>query len=46
MEWAPISRGYFTGDYEGLTSAGSQWRAVFIQTVALRDTDAFVAATP
>jgi BNR repeat protein len=46
MEWAPISRGYFTGDYEGLTSAGAQWRAVFIQTIAPLDTDTFVATTP
>jgi Neuraminidase (sialidase) len=44
MEWAPISRGYFTGDYMGLTNAGSAWEAVFIQTVAPLDTDTFVAS--
>jgi hypothetical protein len=30
----------------GLTSAGNEWRAVFIQTVAPLDTDTFVAMTP
>ena len=32
METAPISRGFFLGDYEGLTSIGSDFVPFFIQT--------------
>jgi hypothetical protein len=33
LEQAPIARGYFLGDYEGLTSAGSTFMAFFTQAV-------------
>lgn len=29
---APASRGYFLGDYEGLTSAGSTFLALYVVT--------------
>jgi hypothetical protein len=32
METAPVARGYFVGDYEGLTSSGNNFLPFFIQT--------------
>lgn len=34
IEQAPVSRGYFLGDYEGLTSAGSTFMPFFTQAVS------------
>jgi hypothetical protein len=31
MEQAPVSRGYFTGDYEGLAAIGNAFRPVFVE---------------
>jgi len=31
IESAPVSRGYFLGDYEGLTSSGNRFLPFFIQ---------------
>jgi hypothetical protein len=31
IEAAPVSRGYFLGDYEGLTTSGTTFHAVFVQ---------------
>ena len=31
MEQAPVSRGYFTGDYQGLAVIGNQFRPVFVE---------------
>jgi hypothetical protein len=31
LETAPVARGYFLGDYEGLTSVGNRFRPFFIQ---------------
>jgi hypothetical protein len=31
METAPVARGYFVGDYEGLTSVGNNFLPLFIQ---------------
>ncbi len=43
IEQAPVSRGYFLGDYEGLTSAGATFMPFFIQaeTAPANPTDAF-----
>jgi hypothetical protein len=43
IEQAPFSRGYFLGDYEGLTSAGSTFMPFFTQAVSApaNPTDAF-----
>jgi hypothetical protein len=32
MKKAPVARGYFTGDYEGLDHAGSTFKVFFVQT--------------
>ena len=32
LETAPVARGYFLGNYEGLASSGSTFRPFFIQT--------------
>jgi hypothetical protein len=34
MKRAPFARGYFLGDYEGLTSTGNVFQALFAQTTA------------
>jgi hypothetical protein len=39
MEKAPISRGYFTGDYEGLTTAENDFLALITQTGATSNSD-------
>src|SRR6266571_1816160 len=43
IEQAPVARGYFLGDYEGLTSAGATLMPFFIQAVSAptNPTDAF-----
>ena len=43
IEQAPVARGYFLGDYEGLTSAGARFMPFFIQAVSApaNPTDAF-----
>jgi hypothetical protein len=43
LEQAPVSRGYFLGDYEGLTSAGATFMPFFTQAVTMpaNPTDAF-----
>jgi hypothetical protein len=43
IEQAPVARGYFLGDYEGLTSAGATFMPFFIQaeTAPANPTDAF-----
>ena len=43
LEQAPVSRGYFLGDYEGLTSAGARFMPFFTQAVTMpaNPTDAF-----
>jgi hypothetical protein len=45
METAPVARGFFVGDYEGLTSTGNTFLALFVQTTGdLADrTDVFFA---
>jgi len=37
MRQAPVARGFFTGDYEGLASAGSDFTAFFSQGVSAAD---------
>ena len=32
MRAAPVARGFFTGDYEGLAAAGTSFEALFVQT--------------
>jgi hypothetical protein len=34
-ETAPVSRGYFIGDYEGLAQNGSTFKPFFVQTNAV-----------
>jgi hypothetical protein len=49
MKKAPIARGFFTGDYEGLDHAGDTFKMFFVQTnsAAGNPTDVFAAdATP
>ena len=51
MKKAPIARGFFVGDYEGLDHAGSTFKAFFVQThnadTGVNPTDVFSAnATP
>jgi hypothetical protein len=43
IEQAPVARGYFLGDYEGLTSAGATFMPFFVQaeTAPANPTDAF-----
>jgi hypothetical protein len=43
IEQAPVAGGYFLGDYEGLTSAGSTFMPFFVQAVSAptNPTDAF-----
>jgi hypothetical protein len=43
IEQAPVARGYFLGDYEGLASAGATFMPLFIQaeTAPANPTDAF-----
>lgn len=43
MEQAPVARGYFVGDYEGLTSIGNDFVPLFAQTVAPGETDVFAS---
>ncbi len=40
MENAPVARGFFTGDYEGLAVAGNQFRPVFVQAGGTAGTSA------
>lgn len=47
METAPVSRGFFLGDYEGLSSVGNSFVPLFIQTNSgntANRTDAFATA--
>jgi BNR repeat-like domain len=49
METAPVARGYFLGDYEGLTSIGSTFVPVFVQTNTgnlMNRTDVFTTTVP
>ena len=51
MKKAPIARGYFVGDYEGLDHAGNTFKAFFVQThnadTGANPTDVYSAdATP
>jgi hypothetical protein len=51
MKKAPIARGYFVGDYEGLDHAGDTFKLFFVQThdtaFGIHPTDVFAAdATP
>jgi hypothetical protein len=51
MKKAPIARGYFTGDYEGLDHAGNTFKVFFVQThnadTGTNPTDVYAAdATP
>jgi hypothetical protein len=51
MKKAPVARGYFTGDYEGLDHAGSTFKVFFVQThnadAGTNPTDVYAAnATP
>jgi hypothetical protein len=49
MKKAPFSRGYFTGDYEGLDHAGDTFKLFFVQShdTATNATDVYAAdATP
>jgi hypothetical protein len=51
MKKAPVARGYFTGDYEGLDHAGSRFKVFFVQThnadTGANPTDVYAAdATP
>ncbi|WP_037411438.1 sialidase family protein [Candidatus Solirubrobacter pratensis] len=51
MKKAPVARGYFTGDYEGLDHAGSTFKVFFVQThnadAGTNPTDVYSAdATP
>jgi len=51
MKQAPFSRGYFTGDYEGLDHAGDTFKLLFVQTnhtgAGTNPTDVYAAdATP
>ncbi len=42
MRKAPVARGFFVGDYEGLATSGDQFRPLFVQSGAVADTsDAF-----
>ena len=42
IEKAPVARGYFLGDYQGLTSSGSTFMPVFVQAMTPDNpTDAF-----
>jgi hypothetical protein len=45
MKKAPVARGFFTGDYEGLDHAGDTFKAFFVQTneAAGNPTDVFAA---
>jgi hypothetical protein len=51
MKKAPVARGYFTGDYEGLDHAGGRFKVFFVQTHSAdsgaNPTDVYAAdATP
>jgi hypothetical protein len=50
MKTAPVARGFFVGDYEGLDHAGSTFKVFFVQTDSTpgtSPTDVFSAnATP
>jgi hypothetical protein len=51
MKKAPVARGFFVGDYEGLDHAGSTFKVFFVQThnadTGVNPTDVFAAdATP
>ena len=51
MKKAPVARGFFVGDYEGLAHAGSTFKVFFVQThnadTGTNPTDVFAAdATP
>lgn len=40
MRNAPVARGFFTGDYEGLATVGNEFRPVFVQAGATAGTSA------
>jgi hypothetical protein len=51
MKKAPVARGYFTGDYEGLDHAGATFKLFFVQAhdsdAGTNPTDVYAAdATP
>ena len=49
MKKAPVARGFFTGDYEGLDHAGDAFKVFFVQTneASGNPTDVFAStATP
>jgi hypothetical protein len=51
MKQAPVARGYFTGDYEGLDHAGDTFKLFFVQShttgAGTNSTDVYAAdATP
>ncbi len=43
MENAPIARGFFTGDYEGLATSGDDFLALFAQTTATDKDNVYLA---
>jgi hypothetical protein len=47
MHKAPVARGEFVGDYQGMTTSGTAFQPFFIQTVSTSNpTDAYFSSIP